>query len=447
MIFKKYCDGLLKLLILVAAATCFSAHAQTECSNPILPKNASLATLINLALSCNPNTHIAWSQMQVAAANVGIATGPYWPQISAGINATNVYRASNNNTNNNSGSKSSTAPNLTYGPSITVTYLLWDFGVTRQQREAAKLQWMVSQFNHNEVVQQTILQVEQAYYLTLAQKALAHAAIQTLKEYKTNLQAANALHQQGLNTIGDIYQAQSAYAQAQLNAQQIAGNYAIAKGQLNTALGIPIYTDLQLQALPAKEPTTAIFTDIKKQLDYALNNRPSLLAARSQVETNRALLAAAEDSVWPTIQFSATVGQSYPTSATNKGYSRSAALGMTIPLFVGFTQVYAQKRAEANLDIAVGQANSTANQVALEVWQAYNNLVTAKQTLGSSHFLLTSSLQAVRQASGQYSAGAGNILTVLTAEASAANARAQVIQANLNWYISLAQLSAALGTL
>jgi outer membrane protein len=85
--------------------------------------------------------------------------------------------------------------------------------------------------------------------------------------------------------------------------------------------------------------------------------------------------------------------------------------------------------------------------VALDVWEAYQNLTTATQTIRTSADLLASAEQSERVALGRYKAGVGNILDVLNAQSALANARLQRIQAVLDWYVSRAALARAIGTL
>jgi outer membrane protein TolC len=48
---------------------------------------------------------------------------------------------------------------------------------------------------------------------------------------------------------------------------------------------------------------------------------------------------------------------------------------------------------------------------------------------------------------GRYRAGVGGIIELLTAEAALENARAQEVQARTDWFLSIAQLAHATGTL
>ncbi|MEI2623013.1 MAG: TolC family protein [Giesbergeria sp.] len=82
-------------------------------------------------------------------------------------------------------------------------------------------------------------------------------------------------------------------------------------------------------------------------------------------------------------------------------------------------------------------------QVALDVWEAYQSLSTATQTMRTSADLLASAEHSERVALGRYKAGVGNILDVLNAQSALANARLQRIQATLDWHVSRATLARA----
>ncbi|MDR2112696.1 MAG: TolC family protein, partial [Candidatus Accumulibacter sp.] len=86
-------------------------------------------------------------------------------------------------------------------------------------------------------------------------------------------------------------------------------------------------------------------------------------------------------------------------------------------------------------------------QVALEVWTNYQDLVTATQSIRTAADLLASAEQSERVALGRYKAGVGTILDVLNAQSALASARVQRIQAALDWSVSRAALAKAVGTL
>jgi outer membrane protein TolC len=86
-------------------------------------------------------------------------------------------------------------------------------------------------------------------------------------------------------------------------------------------------------------------------------------------------------------------------------------------------------------------------QVALDVWNAYQNLITATQSLRTTADLLNSAEQSERVALGRYQAGVGSILDVLNAQSALASARQQRIQSTFDWNVSRATLAQAMGNL
>lgn len=396
---------------------------------PDLPTSPlTLIEVTDFALRHNPTSSRVWAQIQIADAKLGIAKSSYLPQINAG----GVVQY---------------AGETVYGPNISLSYLLWDFGYRSNSVLASRYALMASHLDRDSAIQQIILQVQTAYYSVLGEQALLAANQKNVLEAKTNLEAAKALHQQGLATIGDVYQAESSLAQSSLNLQKSRGNYQIAVGQLATAMGLPTSTPLQLA--PLAEPTHVIQTDkeVALYLNAAKRQRPDLVAAETLVQARQSQLAATKASGWPTLEINANVTPSFTGNMQSVSNTASATLSLSFPLFTGFSQTNKVKQAQAEIVVAEATRDQLDQQVQYQVWQAYFTLKTAVENLASIEVLLKSSAQAHQQAVGQYKGGVGNILTVLTTQSALANARVQSIQAKINWYMALAQLATAIGTL
>ena len=120
---------------------------------------------------------------------------------------------------------------------------------------------------------------------------------------------------------------------------------------------------------------------------------------------------------------------------------------LNLPIFSGFSTTYNVRAAEARSDVQAARVDHVRLQVALDVWEAYQSLSTAGQTLRTSADLLASAEHSERVALGRYKAGVGNILDVLNAQSALASARLQRIQAMLDWHVSRATLARAIGAL
>jgi len=413
-----------------------NADNATHSVAPSLPKHAlSLTEITDFALRYNPTTHLAWAQAKLAAAALGSAKSSYLPEFDAG--ATNQYSA-------NVFTHPSSSQN-NFGPNFGLNYLLLDFGSRFNTAKASRFNVIAADLTQNSAIQQVILQVQEAYYLALGQQALVEANKKSVTEANTSLDAAQALRKQGMATIGDVYQSQASLAQANLNLQQAQGNYESSLGQLATAMGLPANTELKLLPLSSNAPIHQTTTNVTALLKAAQQHRPDLQAAEAQMRANQALLSATKAAALPKIQLTANASPNIV--GISSGTDMNAAVSLTVPIFTGFSQTYNVRQARAQVEIAAATRDQLVQQISLQVWQAYFALQTAEKSISNTDILFKSSEQSMQQASGQYKAGVGNILMVLTAQASLANARVQSIQARLNWYTALAQLAAAVGTL
>ncbi|MDD5675945.1 MAG: TolC family protein, partial [Chitinivibrionales bacterium] len=132
-------------------------------------------------------------------------------------------------------------------------------------------------------------------------------------------------------------------------------------------------------------------------------------------------------------------------SAGNNTYA--AAVGITVPIFSGFSHHFDVLAARAQADAARAAGENMQDLITLQVWTSYYSLETADQRVRTAGDLLKSASQNYDVAFGRYKAGVGNILNLLTAQAALQNARAQQVSANADWWLALAQLAHDTGKL
>jgi len=398
----------------------------------------TLVQLTDMALRRNPKTRLAWAAIRSSEAGVELAKAGYWPQIDATLSA------SRNRALNFSGQPA--AIQTRYGASVSLSYLLWDFGARSGTLDQAKFELTSAHLSQDQTVQDVILQVEQAYYQVLGLQAVTEANRQSLKDAETNLAAVQDRRSSGLATVGEVYQAEAALAGSKLALQQSEGQLAAARGQLAVAVGDAPDMELKLASWEQIESPALPEQSVSSLLDDARGARPELLAAKAQEQAAAAKLEATRGSGLPTLNFDANAGH---TQVRNVGDSNqfSALLSLKIPLFAGFADRAAVHQAEAGLDSARANSDDLRSQVELQVWQAYQNLRTAAATLDSSAAQLKSAELAAEVANARYKSGLATILDLLSAQTTLANARVQQVQARLDWAAGRTALGHAVGGL
>ncbi len=405
---------------------------------PVPTSALTLAELTEYALLNNPRARQAWFAARSAAAGVAIEEADLLPQV------TGAYALSRNLPV--SATTGSASPWLTrYGPSISITYLLFDFGTRADQINAAEYRLLAANLNQNRVLQDIIFQVEQAYYRLLGLSALIRVNETALQNLNTVLDAVRRRRESGLATVADVYRAETQVAQAQSNLARSRGDLQKARGLLANAAGLPVDGVLNVQTLgqpPQIREVTASLTDL---LERAKASRPDLIAAEAQARSARFAASAAAKAGMPSIEISAAAG--YTSYNDDRPNVRNYGLGLNvrIPIFSGFRDTYIRRQADALADQAEATRDTLYRQTEIDVWQAYYDVQTAASTIGTSDVQVRSAEQTAEATLARYEAGFGSILDLITAQQDESNARVQQIQSYLDWFTALARLTFSAG--
>ncbi len=399
----------------------------------------TLPEIVDIGLRNNASTHLAWANAQAAAAAYGSARGERFPTVDGDVTATRLKTVAS------LGRNAVTQSLIT--PSLSLSYLVLDFGGRGGRIEGSRQQLLAAAFTHNAAIQDVVLQIQVAYFQYLATRALVGAQRTTLSEAQANLEAAEERRRVGLATIADVLQARTAASQAQLDLQTFEGNIQTTRGALALALGLPANLPYDIDSTITARAVAPLADSVDALIASALKGRPDLAAARSQAEAARAGIGEARSSLLPSLNLNGTTGRTYATSIPNGANSYNLALGLSIPLFNGFSRQYDLRAAQFEADAASARTEVLRQQVVYEVFSAYYALQTSTRRVHTAEDLVASAQQSNEVALARYKAGVGSVLDLLAAQTALANARAQYVEARLSWSVSLAQLAHDAGVL
>lgn len=412
-------------------------RAVLELPDPKRP--LTLAELTDLALINNPLTRQAWLSARAAADSVGIEAADYFPQVAGTLAWARLRQVSPIGV---------PQPIITrQGPSITLSHLLLDFGARAAQLEAAQFNLLAANLTQNRMLQAVVAAVEQAYYALLGFEALVRSAQLQLQSAQTTLDATERRRQGGLATIGDVFRSEAAVAQARLALQQSQGGVARSRGQLATAIGVPVNAAFTLAPMPKRPPVVEVRESIDSLLELARRVRPDLIAAEAGVRAARANARAVRALGLPTLTANALLAETDFSGRPQPIQTWQLGLAVNVPLFTGFRDMYSTRLARTQVERTEAVRDALANQVELDVWQSYFHLQTAAEGITTAESLVRSTAQAAMVAAARYREGVGNLLDLLIAQTEESNARTQQIQATLTWYTALSALNLALGSL
>lgn len=398
-------------------------------------KPLTLVEIVERSLCNNPQTRQAWSFAKIQAAELGQARSVYLPNINADIPLA-WNKTHTNGVNSNS---------RTYDTSLSLDYLLFSF--TREPSvETARQSLKAANWTQDQVLQNILFNAVTAYYQLFSSNEAVNANKTTEAYSLENLKAATLRYEVGVATLADKLQAETAYSQAKLTRVRSEGEVFIAQGNLANIMGMEAGTPIDIASPPIQKPDTLAEQQVKTLIDEAKKARPELLAAEADVKAARANVAAVQGTGLPSLSLVGNHDTVFSDSALTQR-NDSIGVRVTVPLFTGFNIHYQTEAAKAQLENQIATRDQVKNQVSLQVWQAYYNLITNQEAMKTSNDLLKSATESEKVASGRYKAGVGSILELLNAESSLASARLEQIRAQYNWYIAKVALAQAIGKL
>ncbi|MBI5891391.1 MAG: TolC family protein [Nitrosomonadales bacterium] len=410
----------------------------SRCDREKIGKPLTLADVVDLSLCNNPQTRSLWASARAQAANVGVGMAAYLPTLSAQAGAAR----------NRSDATGSTINYTSRSAGLSASYLLFDFGGRSATLENAKQLLVAANATRDATLQANFLTAVQSYYALLSARANADALKVAEASARESLAAAEARYQAGIATPADKLQALTALSQSRLNLITAQGNVNSTQGTLANIMGFDASQAYSLQPLPESAPDPVVEQDIGKLIEDARRKRPDLLAAEAQIKAAEAQLAATRAAGLPTLSLGASTGTQHITGSPNTN-SSSIGVTLSVPLFTGYRDTYQNRAAELQVEGKVAARDLLANQIALDVWKAYQTLLTNSQSLLAANDLVVSAELSERMTLGRYKAGVANmsILDVLNAQSALASARQQRVAALYNFQASRLALAQAIGQL
>ena len=403
----------------------------------------TLAQLVDVALRINPSTKVAWERARSAAAQWGVARGDYYPTISGDVSGTGI-----------GGSTRGVLGQV----SVSLSYLLLDFGGREASVESARQALAAANWNHNQAIQDVLRNVPQAYYEYIGYKAQVRASEASLKEALTSLNSTEQRRKAGVSTIADVLQARSNADQVRLTLVANRGGVKISRGDLATAVGWPANIDFDVAVEPEDLPLGRMEQNTKELINLALRDRPDLESARATVRQGKADLKKAESDLWPKLvatgnagwtginaRMSGSLGIFEDGDIDSSDTSYYGGLALQFPIFEGFSLRNKVRVARSDMEAARAALRLKEEEVISDVWKSYYNVRTAAQQVQTSKTLLTSSTESYRVSLARYRAGAADIVELLNAQSLLVSARSQEVQARTDLFTYYAELVHAIG--
>jgi len=406
------------------------------CKNLNIDNPLTLTDSVTFALCKNPDAKIALANVAYQADLVGQARSSYLPSLNIDSSIGKTYYGSN----------SFHVSPLNRNLSLSANYLLYDFGAREAKNSYATAMFDAVSQTKDALLQTIFFNTVQAYYTLASANSALDASVEAENYALQSYMAAQKKYEVGAATPADKLQAQTSYSNAKLNTITAEGLVNNAKASLANAMGLSANEPIKLSTQNESVNIAGFNTDLNRLIDLAKQKRPELKNAEYSINAAQSNVQSAKSEFMPSISINGS--RSYDSSSVfQQGRTDAGMITMSIPIFSGFSSLYALKAAKESLKSANASKEKEEKQITLEVYTAYQNILTQTQSLKAATDLLSSAEESYKMATGRYKAGKGNIIELLNAQSAFADAKKQKISAFYNWQIAKGALAKAIGVI
>ncbi len=393
--------------------------------------NAELDSLILIGLQENKDVLTAASRVQQAMINVGFTKADQYPGFGVSVQA---------NLGNVVGGQPLNGDAGVYTAGVTMNWEIDFWGKYRRATEAAKANFVASDYSKRTIQVGLITAITQTYFQLLDFKWRLEIAERTVVSRQRGLQIILDKFNGGLVPQIDLDQSQIQLSIAMASVPLYQRQVAQTETTLAVLLGRNPYAIISDNSLNNQDFPADIPPGIPSSI---LARRPDIQAAENKLHAETANIGVAEAQRFPSISLTGLVGGAATqelSSAATGGFAWSASAGLLSPLINWGKN---KKRAEIQREVALQSAynyENTVIQAFKEVEDALINISTSKLELEARKLQVEAAISARDLSLERYNGGVTSYLEVIENDRSAFDAElqySQIRQQLLNGYILL----------
>jgi outer membrane protein len=328
---------------------------------------------------------------------------------------------------------------------VVLEQMLWDFGATKKQVEAAGLGQQMAREDQRRAGMAVVANVVRAYNgIILSQESL-NVAREAVASAQADLQRAENVRAAGMATEADVLAIRVHVAA--MREQEIRRGYdvEIARAALNEALGLPLDTPHELTTALAPLPTSE--TPLASQEQSARESRPEARQVRLGVSLAQNQTELARTSLLPQISFRVAFEADRQRFLSQGGANWLAGASLRWNLFNGFEDKARIAEASEQIARARAQERQVEAGLSLDVRRAYLDLKSTEERIQVAEAAVSGAEENLRIVKNRYENGLSDVTELLRSETALAETRFRRLAAVHDQRLAAAGLELAAGTL
>ena len=397
--------------------------------------DVTLDDCLKFALGNNPRIQAAIQDVFASDARIKQAWSNWFPQISFQSGYSRIRQLQLSDV-----FKETLVYNYYTLGQISLSEMLYDFGVTQNQATIRKLENKQYNLILTETINDVICDVKNAYYNVLFVIEQKKVAQEMVERYQLFYNQAKAYYTAGTKPKVDMTIAQVNLSNSKLNLIEAENAVDIAMAKLNNAMGLPYMMRYNIKDLLRYNPCNLT---LDGAVAIAKESRPDFKLADVKIETARQNLQLTKKSWAPqiTVEGQFQIGGAHPTS--NHGYNFGAFLNF--PTINGMLIKQEIKEAKSIHSREIANAMNTHNNIYLEIQNAYYLLREKKNKIPVSTLNVKQAKENYDLSFGRYRVGVGDPVELKEAQVQLQNAELQYYNTLYEYNCARANLEKAVG--
>jgi len=334
-----------------------------------------------------------------------------------------------------------------YSFSMSSNLILYDGGGNINRIKASINSRNASREDYRYTKDMVSAMVIRAYYNLVRNRMLLRVSEESVEQAKQSLERTEALLEVGSATRADVLKARVRYSNTRLDMIKARNAVELAREDLVTILNIEENGAVDVDTSFVIE---FVEPDIEHEVSLALANRSDLKSLNMSLKAARSQISAARSGWLPTIGANFNYGWSDREMADNLNFFKEEyvwgiAAYLSFNVFDRFATSANVRTAKADYRMAEYNLEKTKLEAIKEVKQLVFIIREAKERITVATETVEQATEDFRLAEERYRVGAGTMLETIDAQVALTQAKADVIDAECDYLIAVADLARATG--
>ncbi len=402
-------------------------------SGTVSLKRFTLEEIIGLAIKNSPTVKEARANYENARAKLREARADFLPQITLGSN----YSRSQQTMSNFAGGIVKLPEKDSYGYQFGLRQTIFNGFKTIKTNSQAKNNLAYTEIVYQKAIDDVAFEVLQGYYIILKCIQMVEINKKMVEQALKHREQAEANYKAGIATKSDILRADVEVTNSKINLLKAENDLIKAKTSLNSYLSRPLTQEIGIEE--NKEPAIPKEIRLEEMLKSALTDRAEIKEMLYQKDSAKDSIAISKSNLYPGLSLSSSLGwrdDKFPPETS----SWSVGLGLDLPLFTGGANLARVNQAKKNLTAVEAREEKLNQDIILEVTQVYLSFKESQERTGLTQKSLEQAELNQAFVEGKYINGLANIVELVDADITLANAKISNAQAEYDLQVNYIKL-------